>query len=107
MKNTLFSTIVVPAAIALLVSNTPAAETAPTKSGNSAVIAIENMTCASCPYMVTRSLEKINGVTTTTIELEGTTAIVTVDYDPATSKIGDLIGATRAIGFPSTIISSN
>ena len=107
MKYKLLSIVATTFVLTLFIAQAPATETTTTEYANPVVLAVENMTCASCPYMVKRSLESIEGVTTTAIELEGTTAIVTVQYDPSTSKVEHLIEATKAIGFPSTIIGTN
>jgi mercuric ion binding protein len=76
-----------------------------TVSDTSVILLVKNMTCASCPYMVKKSLDKIAGVTHSAVSLETNTA--TVSFDSAIATVDMLIAATSAVGFPSSLISSN
>ncbi len=63
---------------------------------------VENMSCASCPYIVRRSLENVDGVASAKVSFQEKTAIVT--YDPAKCTTKDLVTATAENGFPSSVI---
>lgn len=62
-------------------------------------LAVENMTCASCPYVVERSLERVPGVARVRVSYEDKTAVVT--YDDAKTDISALTSATTKAGYPS------
>ena len=62
---------------------------------------VKNMTCATCPITVKKSLEKVSGVTAVKIDYSKKTAVVT--YDPDKTKPEALTHATTEAGFPSTI----
>lgn len=63
---------------------------------------VENMNCASCPYIVRRSLEKVDGVKSAKVSFREKTAVVT--FDPAKCSAKDLVAATAGSGFPSSVI---
>lgn len=62
-------------------------------------LAVENMSCESCPYIVKQSLLKVSGVTSVVVSFENKTATVT--YDDVTTGIQALITATSNAGYPS------
>lgn len=62
-------------------------------------LAIENMDCVSCPYIVKQSLLKVSGVSAVVVSFENKTAIVT--YDDGTTDVLTLITATTDAGYPS------
>ncbi|MPZ10577.1 MAG: mercuric transport protein periplasmic component [Kiloniellaceae bacterium] len=62
------------------------------------------MWCASCPYIVKRSLEKVAGVLDVVVSYEAQTA--TVRYDDEKATIAALTQATADVGFPSKVASS-
>lgn len=62
------------------------------------------MWCASCPYIVKRSLEKVAGVLDVAVSYDDQTATVRYDDDKAT--IAALTQATADVGFPSKVASS-
>lgn len=62
-------------------------------------LAIDNMDCVSCPYIVKQSLKKLSGVRAVVVSLENGTATVTYD-DDATTVVA-LIAATTNAGYPS------
>ena len=92
MKSFAFGTAL---AIALLCSH--AAVTAE----QTVTLKVEGMTCASCPYMVKRSLTRLDGVKRAKVSFE--TASATVTYDD--QKVGPeaFSEATSAAGFPSSV----
>jgi mercuric ion binding protein len=69
-----------------------------------ATLAVENMTCGICPIVVKKALERVPGVTSTSVDFDKKTATVTFDPDKATSA--KLTQATTEAGFPSKIVST-
>jgi mercuric ion binding protein len=60
--------------------------------------AVDKMTCASCPYIVKKSMAAVPGVSSAAVSFETKTAIVTFDD---TKTNADAIGAASAkAGFP-------
>jgi mercuric ion binding protein len=66
-------------------------------------LAVENMTCGTCPIVVKKALERVPGVTSTSVDFDKRTATVTFDPDKTTSA--KLTQATTEAGFPSKVIS--
>jgi mercuric ion binding protein len=64
-------------------------------------LAVENMNCVSCPYIVKQSLKKVSGVSEVVVSFENKTATVT--YDDAATGIAALITATTNAGYPSHV----
>lgn len=62
-------------------------------------LAVENMTCASCPYIVEQTLAGVPGVLRTDVSLEEKTAVVT--FDDAKTDPAALTAATAGAGYPS------
>ena len=62
---------------------------------------VKNMTCATCPITVKKSLEKVSGVSAVKVDYDKKTATVTYDADKI--KPDALTHATTDAGFPSTV----
>lgn len=62
------------------------------------------MWCASCPYIVRRSLEKVAGVLDVAVSYDAQTA--TIRYDDEHTTVALLTQATADVGFPSKVASS-
>ena len=62
-------------------------------------LAVSNMTCASCPYIVKRTLAGVPGVSGVKVSFENRTAVVTFDDTRAT--VAALTKATAGMGYPS------
>jgi periplasmic mercuric ion binding protein len=62
-------------------------------------LAIENMTCATCPYIVKQSLAGVPGVISAEVSFENKSAAVT--YDDAQADLTAITAATAEAGFPS------
>lgn len=71
---------------------------------HTATLAVENMTCGTCPIVVKKALARIPGVSGTTIDFDKKTATVTFDPDKAT--LVRLTQATTDAGFPSKLIAT-
>lgn len=62
------------------------------------------MWCASCSYIVKRSLKDVTGVLDVSVSYDAQTA--TVRFDDEATTIATLTQATAANGFPSKVASS-
>ena len=65
-------------------------------------LAVENMTCFSCPYIVKQSLTRVDGVRAVDVSLEEKKAVV--QYDDARTNVEALTAASTKYGFPSSVI---
>jgi mercuric ion binding protein len=65
-------------------------------------LAVDNMYCDTCPYIVKQSLAKVAGVESVAVSFEQKTATVT--YDDQKTTPDALISATTQAGFPSKVI---
>ncbi len=65
-------------------------------------LAVKNMTCASCPYIVKQSLAAVPGVSAVTVSFEKRIAIVT--FEDSTTTVAKLTAATTNSGFPSEVL---
>lgn len=66
-------------------------------------LTVENMTCASCPFIVKESLLAVPGVKTVEITLETNSA--TVVFEDAETNNDALTNATTNAGYPSQVKS--
>jgi mercuric ion binding protein len=62
-------------------------------------LAVKNMHCADCPFIVKKSLEGVPGVAKVTVSYKEKTAIVT--YDDGMADVKALTTATSNAGYPS------
>jgi mercuric ion binding protein len=72
----------------------------------SVTLRVENMYCASCPFIVKQTLARVPGVTNVEISYEPATAVAMaiVDYEDTQAGVTALTGATSNVGFPSRAI---
>jgi mercuric ion binding protein len=63
------------------------------------ILAVDNMYCEACPYMVKKTIEKVSGVSKVTVSFKERTAVVT--FDDARADVNDLMNAATKAGFPS------
>ena len=63
-------------------------------------LAVDNMYCEACPYMVKKSIEKVAGVSKVTVSFKEKTAVVM--FDDARATVKDVTDAATNAGFPST-----
>ena len=66
---------------------------------------IDNLFCASCPYIVKKVLAKVPGVRTVKVSFKNKTALVT--FDDGKASVAALTAATTNVGFPSTLLATN
>lgn len=71
----------------------------------SVTLAVDNMSCASCPYIVEKSLERVDGVIDASVSFEERTAVVRYDDNRAT--IDALTRATANAGYPSRVAEAS
>ena len=64
-------------------------------------LSILGMTCASCATIVEKTLNRVPGVVTATVNLATETA--TVEIDPAVVGVDELIGAVRGAGYDAAV----
>jgi mercuric ion binding protein len=62
-------------------------------------LAVQNMYCATCPFIVKRSLERVPGVAKATVSFKDKAAVVT--YDDSKANVTALTTATTKAGYPS------
>jgi mercuric ion binding protein len=62
-------------------------------------LAVQNMICADCPFIVKKSLEAVPGVAKATVSFKDKTATVT--YDDGKADVKGLTEATTNAGYPS------
>lgn len=62
-------------------------------------LAIKNMYCADCPFIVKKSLERVPGVAKATVSFKDKTAVVV--YDDSKVGVTALTAATANAGYPS------
>lgn len=86
------------AAAVLLLMAASAAEAAQ----RTVVLAVDNMTCASCPYIVRESLARVEGVQAVEVSFEAGKAVVT--FDDHLTDPSALVQATAQVGFPSRVL---
>ena len=60
--------------------------------------AVDNMTCASCPYIVKTSMAAVPGVANVTVSFEAKTA--TVIFDDAKTNPDAIAAASANAGYP-------
>lgn len=73
-----------------------------TAAERTVTLAVENMTCASCPYIVEKSLERGDGVVDATVSFEERRA--SVRFDDARTSVDALTRATKEAGYPSRVV---
>jgi periplasmic mercuric ion binding protein len=66
------------------------------------ILAVDNMYCDACPYIVKESLTKVPGVKNVAVSFEQKSATVT--YDDEKTTLDALTSATTEAGYPSRVI---
>jgi len=67
---------------------------------NSAMFAIEGMTCASCAMRIEKGLKKVPGVKDASVNLATEQAIVT--FDPLQTGLEQMMQKVEAVGYKAT-----
>ncbi len=97
MRKTVLLSFLFLAPLALGVAPVNAAQAAT----RTVTLAVENMSCATCPITVRKALEKVPGVAQAKVDFDTRTATVT--FDPAKARVEDLTRATTEAGYPSKL----
>jgi mercuric ion binding protein len=63
-------------------------------------LAVQNMYCADCPFVVKKSLEAVPGVARVVVSYKDKTAVVS--YDDTRTDLKSLTTATTNAGYPSS-----
>lgn len=66
-------------------------------------LAVENMTCASCPYIVKKSIAAVPGVSKVEVSYETKTAVVT--FDDTKTGLDAVTAASANAGYPARPVS--
>lgn len=61
-------------------------------------LAVENMTCTTCPYIVKKAIAAVSGVSKVEVSYEKKTAVVT--FDDAKTSLDAVTGASTNAGYP-------
>jgi mercuric ion binding protein len=72
-------------------------------SERTVTLAVKNMYCSACPYIVGNSLKKVGGVGNVAVSYQKQTATVT--FDDGKTNVAALIQATTRAGYPSQPIA--
>jgi len=70
----------------------------------SVILSVPGLNCAACPITIKKALEKGEGITAVTIDLERKQATVT--FDDTRTATAKLIQATTDAGYPSNLLES-
>lgn len=62
-------------------------------------LAVDNMSCVTCPYIVKKALGRVAGVMKVNVSFAEKRAVVT--FDEARASVAALTSATAQVGFPS------
>jgi periplasmic mercuric ion binding protein len=90
------------AALSLAATILAAAAAAAAAADRTVTLAVDNMYCDACPFLVKQSLAKVPGVENVAVSFEKKTATVT--YDDQRTTLAALTGATTVAGYPSKAI---
>lgn len=71
-------------------------------SERTVTLAVDNMYCDACPYIVKQSIAKVLGVENVEVSYEQKTATVT--YDDEKTTLEALTSATTEAGYPSRVM---
>jgi periplasmic mercuric ion binding protein len=63
-------------------------------------LAVKNMVCEACPYIVKKTLQQVPGVAKATVSFKDGMAVVI--FDDAKTNVKALTDATKSAGFPSS-----
>ncbi len=66
-------------------------------------LAVDNLFCVTCPYIVKQTLARIDGVSAVEVSYREQTAVVTFDDDK--TDVAAITTATGDAGFPSRLVN--
>lgn len=65
---------------------------------------VDNMYCASCPYIIRQALERTPGVSKASVKFRKKLAIV--HYDPSKTDVAALVSTITNIGYPARLVTN-
>ncbi len=65
------------------------------------ILAVQNMTCVACPYIVQKSMSAVAGVEKVDVSFENKTATVT--FDDAKTTVDAIAAASENAGYPARL----
>ncbi len=65
------------------------------------ILAVQNMTCAACPYIVQKSMSAVDGVEKVDVSFDDKTATVT--FDDAKTTTDAITAASGNAGYPAAL----
>lgn len=65
---------------------------------------VDNMYCASCPYIIRQALERTAGVSKASVKFRRKLAIV--HYDPSKTDVAALVSTITSIGYPASLAAN-
>jgi mercuric ion binding protein len=68
-------------------------------------LAVENMTCAACPFIVRKAMASVAGVAEVDVSYAEKTAVVT--FDDATTTVEAVARASADAGYPAKLAGQN
>ena len=89
--------LTIAALLGILASAMPAAAAEQTVT-----LAVDGMTCASCPYIVKTTIERVSGVSGVSVSYRKNTA--TVAFDDARTTVEAIAAASAGAGFPARLL---
>ena len=84
-------------------ASTPVQQAAATD--RTVTLQVDNMYCASCPYIVKKTLAAVPGVKDVSVSYKNKTAVVI--FDSARTNVAALTDATFEMGYPSEPLAAN
>ena len=69
----------------------------------SQIFTVENMTCSTCPIIVSKAMSSVEGVESVEVNYEAQRVRVT--FDPSLVKAASIAQASTAVGFPAKVYS--
>ncbi len=70
-----------------------------------AIIFVNEMTCATCPITVRKAMKKVDGVKEVSVDFESEMATVT--YDRSVTTAQTVADASSNVGFPAKVIEAD
>ena len=86
-----------PAPVAVVAQTVAAASAPRAASAGTVTLGLIGMTCSSCAMVIEKTLAKVTGVQSATVNLAAETA--TIAFDPAVVGLDTLIGAVKGAGY--------
>lgn len=70
-------------------------------SEQTVTFSVEKMTCATCPIVVRKAMQRVDGVKDVVVNYESKSATVT--FDPAETSAAEIGQASSDVGFPAAV----